>query len=91
MNFYKISVCYKGTKYSGWQIQKEQKITVQGEINLALTKLCQSEDIKTLGSSRTDAGVHAIEQVFRAGLPIKLPLNAIIQGLNSFLPSDIRI
>jgi tRNA pseudouridine38-40 synthase len=91
LNFYKISVCYKGTKYFGWQIQKEQKITVQGEINLALSKLCQSEDIKTLGSSRTDAGVHAINQVFRAGLPIKLPINAITQGLNSFLPSDIRI
>lgn len=69
----------------------EGKKTVQGEINQALSKLCQSEDIKTLGSSRTDAGVHAIEQVFRASLPLNLPLSALEQGLNSFLPSDIRI
>lgn len=93
MNFYKIHVSYKGTNYFGWQIQNslEGKKTVQGEINSALSKLCQSEDIKTLGSSRTDAGVHAIEQVFRAALPLNLPLSALDLGLNSFLPPDIRI
>ena len=93
MNFYKIFVSYKGTNYFGWQIQNsvEGKKTIQGEINQALSKICQSEEIKTLGSSRTDTGVHAIEQVFRASLPLKLPLSALELGLNSFLPPDIRI
>lgn len=93
MNFYKIYVSYKGTNYFGWQIQNtpEGKKTIQGEINLALARLCQNENIKTLGSSRTDAGVHAIEQVFKATLPINLPLQALEQGLNSFLPPEIRI
>ncbi len=91
MNFYKITVCYKGTNYLGWQIQDDQKKTIQGEINKALISLCNSEDIKTLGSSRTDAGVHAIGQVFRAIIPIKLPLSALVLGLNSFLPPDIQI
>ena len=93
MNFYKIYVSYKGTNYFGWQIQNtpDGKKTIQGEINVALAKLCQNENIKTLGSSRTDAGVHAIEQVFRAVLPINLPLSALELGLNSFLPPEIRI
>lgn len=88
--YYQISTEYRGINYFGWQIQPKDK-TIQGEINSALAKLCKSDDFRTLGASRTDAGVHAKAQVFKAELPLKLPLGGLVEGLNSLLPSDIKI
>lgn len=89
-HFYKISTEYRGKQYCGWQIQPVDK-TIQGEINRCLQKLCNSQDVQTLGASRTDAGVHALEQVFKASIPLKLPPKAVIDGLNGMLPGDIKI
>lgn len=90
--FYKAKVSYKGTHYFGWQVQKEgQGKTVQGQINKALTKIFKSSEVKTVGSGRTDAGVHALEQVFRISAPFFIEDSAIIPALNSLLPSDIQV
>lgn len=89
-NFYRIKVCYKGTNYFGWQIQKNEK-TIQGEINHSLEVISKTSQIKTIGAGRTDAGVHALGQVFRAEIPLNIPTGSLKKALNSNLPRDIRI
>ena len=54
----KFIIEYKGTHYSGWQIQKDQ-VTIQGEIKKAFQILFPNEEINIIGSGRTDSGVHA--------------------------------
>ncbi len=91
MNFYKVVAEYKGTNYSGWQVQPGDRKTIQGEINKALIKISKSDKVHTIGSGRTDAGVHALHQVFRAEIAIKIPAGALKKALNSLLPEAIRI
>ena len=57
---YQILIEYVGTSFIGWQVQKKGK-TIQGLIQKNISKLLK-ENIKVIGSGRTDAGVHAIEQ-----------------------------
>lgn len=61
------------------------------EENLESAEVKNISPIKIIGSGRTDAGVHAIKQVIRVDLPRQLPLKALTQGLNNYLPSDIFI
>ena len=90
--FYKAKVSYKGSRYLGWQVQKEgQGETVQGQINKALRKIFKSDELKTVGSGRTDTGVHALEQVFRISAPFFIKESALTPALNSLLPSDIQV
>ncbi len=87
----KLTIEYDGTRFSGWQAQVSTKRkTIQEEIALACKKLL-GESVNLIGSSRTDAGVHAIAQVANFRSNSKLPLNNIKRGLNSFLPRDISI
>ncbi|MBF0359919.1 MAG: tRNA pseudouridine(38-40) synthase TruA [Oligoflexia bacterium] len=95
---YKFIVQYKGTNYSGWQIQTKGGLehfkSVQGEIEFSLRKMCNdnnNNNVKIVGASRTDAKVHALGQVFKATIPIEIPLKGLHLGLNSLLPPDIRI
>jgi tRNA pseudouridine38-40 synthase len=89
--FYRLVIQYKGTGYSGWQVQRSTDLTIQGQLNKALQKLCKSDKIKSLGSGRTDAGVHALGQVVRVELPLALPTDGLKKGLNGFLPQSIRV
>ncbi|MBI3787645.1 MAG: tRNA pseudouridine(38-40) synthase TruA, partial [Ignavibacteriales bacterium] len=59
---FKLYIEYEGTRFSGWQIQKNAR-TVQGEIDNALGKILQTREFELYGSGRTDAGVHALFQV----------------------------
>ncbi len=90
MNIYKIIVQYKGTAYSGFQVQSNDK-TIQGEINKALEILSKTKDIKSIGSGRTDAGVHALAQVVKIEIPVFIPAESLHRALNSQLPDDIRV
>ena len=65
--------------------------TIQGEINSVLKTLSKSEEVKSVGSGRTDAGVHAIAQVMRIEIPIEIPSEGLLKGMNSLLPKDIRV
>lgn len=85
----KLTIEYDGTDFAGWQIQPEQR-TIQQVINDALQNLT-TEKIMILGSGRTDAGVHALEQVASFRTDSKLPIAAFIGGLNQKMPSDVRI
>ena len=89
MSIFKAVVKYQGTHYSGWQIQKNQK-TVQGEIQRALSVMGQSEMMRTKGSGRTDAGVHALGQVVRIDLSFDIEAQSLLKALNKRLPDDIR-
>ena len=61
MTKYKVVLQYVGTRYAGWQIQKNQH-TIQGKLKSALHQLT-GEEISVIGAGRTDSGVHAMEQV----------------------------
>lgn len=86
---YKLTLCYDGTGFSGWQRQPGKR-TVQGAIEEALAKIC-GKKITVIGAGRTDAGVHARGQVanFKAGL--RLEQDEILRALNALLPKDVRI
>jgi len=86
---FKITVCYDGTDYHGWQIQPRKK-TIQGVIEDALY-LFKSKKIKLIGAGRTDAGVHAAAQVAHFKADLHYSENELLRALNGNLPSDIRI
>ena len=87
---FKLTIEYAGTRYSGWQIQKNAK-TVQGEIDLAVRAVTGRKDFELYGSGRTDAGVHALGQVAHLDVSTGLPAESLRQRLNDELPADINI
>ena len=87
---FKVYLEYEGTRYSGWQIQKNAR-TVQGEIVEAARTVFQTAEIEIYGSGRTDAGVHAIEQVAHLDVKTILAPEIIRLKLNDELPADINI
>lgn len=85
---YFIEVSYKGTRYAGFQIQQNAE-TIQGEIEKALTAICRSP-VSLTGSSRTDAGVHALQNYFHFDFEKEFR-TAWVYNLNAMLPLDIVI
>ena len=79
MHKYQILIEYKGTNFIGWQIQPKGK-SIQKIIQISISRLL-NEKISIIGSGRTDAGVHAIEQ------SAHFECKKIIQNLNKFLKS----
>lgn len=84
-----LTVAYDGSAYSGFQIQ-DNALTIEGELNRCLGKLLQ-EEIKVIGGSRTDAGVHALCNVAVFDTMSRIPGEKISYALNQRLPEDIRI
>lgn len=87
---YKLIVEYAGTRYSGWQIQKNAR-TVQGALHRALEAATRGRQFETYGSGRTDAGVHALGQVVHVDLPAALPTDTLVARINDELPHDINV
>jgi len=85
----RLDVAYRGTNYCGWQRQ-DGCPTVQGEIEAALLRIV-GESIAIRGSSRTDTGVHALQQVAAFGTTASIPPERFAPALNANLPQDIRI
>lgn len=81
---------YVGTRYQGFQRQLSAKITVQGELEKALSKIA-NEGITLQCAGRTDAGVHATAQVVHFDTLAQRPLKAWREGINTKLPDTIRI
>lgn len=86
---YFIDISYDGTNYHGWQIQNNAK-TVQGVLNEALSTILRAE-ISTIGSGRTDTGVHAMMQMVHFDYDAEIDSNQLIAKLNSLLPQDISV
>jgi tRNA pseudouridine38-40 synthase len=87
---FKLTIEYAGTRYSGWQIQKNAK-TIQGEIDRAVRAATGQKDFELYGSGRTDAGVHAVAQVAHLDIAVTVPAETLRRRLNDELPSDINI
>lgn len=85
----KLTIEYDGTNYSGWQRQKNCP-TIQGMIESAITKMT-GQKTTLIGSGRTDAGVHAWQQVANFKTYTRLTPTQFLKGLNSLLPEDIAI
>ncbi len=85
----KLTIAYDGTRYHGWQIQ-ENSLTVEEIINKALSSLFKTE-IKVIGASRTDSGVHALGNVAVFDTFARIPAEKIAYALNQRLPEDIVI
>jgi tRNA pseudouridine38-40 synthase len=90
MNIF-IEVEYDGIDYAGWQFQPRRK-TIQGELERALNRLTQTT-IKTIGASRTDAGVSAYGQVVNFHIEFLQfqNLKNFLSSLNAVLPDEINI
>jgi tRNA pseudouridine38-40 synthase len=87
---FKLVLEYAGTRYRGWQVQKNAR-TVQGEILAAVGRLSGRGDHDLQGSGRTDAGVHALAQVAHLDLETRLAPEALLHALNGALPADINV
>jgi tRNA pseudouridine38-40 synthase len=87
---FKLTIEYAGTRYSGWQIQKNAR-TIQGEIDRAVRSVTGRVDFELYGSGRTDAGVHALGQVAHLDVSTALPAETLRRRLNDELPADINI
>lgn len=91
MNYFLLSLSYDGGNYHGWVIQKTHP-TIQSTLNKALKKVIKSANFKTLGASKTDAGVHAWDQkVILTTNFMPENLNRFCQAINRVLPNDIHI
>jgi tRNA pseudouridine38-40 synthase len=87
---FKLTIEYAGTRYSGWQIQKNAK-TVAGEIDRAVRSATGRNDFELYGSGRTDAGVHAVAQVAHLDVSTNAPPETLRRRLNDELPADINV
>ena len=85
-----LGVCsYKGTNYYGWQKQVGF-ITIQEKIEEVLSQI-YNEPVSIVGSGRTDAGVHALQQYFHFVVDKEKDLSQLLYSMNKMLPDDIRI
>lgn len=89
MNNYLLSIQYDGSNYNGWQYQANAR-SVQEEIEKSL-KIILKEEVKIIGSSRTDAGVHALDQKANFRIEKTLDTFKLDYSLNSILPKDIYV
>ncbi len=85
---YFLEVSYKGTAYAGFQVQKNAN-TIQAEIEKVLS-IVLKHTIELTGSSRTDAGVHALQNYFHFDIERTID-PAIVYNLNAILPRDIVV
>lgn len=90
MSRFKLFIEYEGTRYSGWQVQQNAR-TVQGELMGAMKTIFKTEDFELYGAGRTDAGVHALQQVAHLEVKTMLAPEIIRMKVNDELPGDINI
>src|SRR5689334_11628730 len=89
MSRYFLEVSYKGTNYSGFQLQQNTGATIQAEIESAFLIL-QKTAVNLTGSSRTDAGVHALQNFFHFDFEGVIHPQFIYK-INAILPADIVV
>jgi tRNA pseudouridine38-40 synthase len=87
---FKLMIEYAGTRYSGWQIQKNAR-TVQGELVQAARDVTGARELELYGAGRTDAGVHALGQVAHLDVRTSLPAETLRRRINDELPPDINV
>lgn len=86
---YLINLCYNGSKFYGYQVQKD-KLTVEGEIEKCLSTIF-NRNINTIASSRTDRYVHANNQYCYFDIDIEVDVNSLKRSINSMINDYIYI
>ncbi|MHB8072255.1 tRNA pseudouridine(38-40) synthase TruA [Desulfosporosinus fructosivorans] len=86
----KMTIAYDGSKYKGWQKQKENDLTIQGKIEAVLSKMA-GEDIQLVGCGRTDSGVHAENYIANFHTKCSFSTDAMLTYLYEYLPEDIGV
>lgn len=84
-----LGIQYDGAAWHGWQTQPDGQ-TVQDRLETALKKFA-CHDVTTVCAGRTDAGVHALEQIVHFDTAIERPAFSWVRGVNSFLPPSIAV
>ncbi len=84
-----LTLEYDGSEYHGWQRQKNDR-TIQEEVENAISAMTKQK-ITLIGSGRTDAGVHALNQTANFHCRTNLSPQIFVKGLNSLLPEDIVV
>ena len=87
---YKMKISYDGTRYQGWERQKNTDMTIQGKIEAVLSVMVGGS-VEIIGSGRTDAGVHARGQVANVHMSTDKTPEEIKDYLNQYLPEDICV
>lgn len=87
---FKLTLEYAGTRYSGWQAQKNAR-TVQGELERAIADAVGDAFVDSQGSGRTDAGVHALAQVAHVDVTRAPAPETFRRRINDGLPADIHV
>ena len=87
---FKLRVEYAGTRYSGWQIQKNAR-TVQGTLGEAVVAATGERTFELYGAGRTDAGVHALNQIAHLDVRTGLPPEGLRRRINEALPADVNV
>ncbi|ARU91113.1 tRNA pseudouridine synthase A [Spiroplasma clarkii] len=90
MNYYLFTIQYDGTDFCGWAKQTKQR-TIQGEVETAISQVTRNAQFRVVGASKTDAGVHAVDQKAWVELEFSPNLPGFLNGLNSALPVGIKI
>lgn len=87
---YRATVAYVGTRFHGWQMQKNAARTVQAVLEEAVQRLARAP-VRVEGAGRTDAGVHADGQVVHFDLPRLRDPEIVRDAVNGRLPEDVRV
>ncbi|MCB9778339.1 MAG: tRNA pseudouridine(38-40) synthase TruA [Alphaproteobacteria bacterium] len=85
---WRLELCWDGRAFVGWQRQPEGR-TVQAEVEDALARVLGGERVVARASGRTDAGVHALQQVVAFECATARDATALERGLNHHLPVDV--
>ncbi len=88
MYTYRLTLCYDGTRYRGWQRQGNTENTIEAVCERALSRIL-GEETELAASGRTDAGVHAREQVCSFHAAAELDCDRVLAALRGLLPEDI--
>ena len=84
-----LGIAYRGSAYSGWQSQPGGR-TVQDQVDAAISAFAAAP-LKSICAGRTDAGVHALNQVVHFDTEAERALDAWVRGTNRYLPGDIAV
>lgn len=90
MRTIRLRLCYDGTRYKGWQRLAGEENTIQGKLEMALSRILE-EPIEVSGSGRTDAGAHAMGQVASFHCENAMDCGELLRQLRRYLPEDIGI
>ncbi len=85
----RIHLAYDGTSFHGWQVQPGLP-TIQGLLEQILSDM-EGKPVHMAGSGRTDAGVHALEQVAACSIDNPIPVDNLRRAVNRLLPPAIRV